>query len=195
MLSVHTNTTIEARISGICTAGLVGLLSTWAGAHSCGLQCHRYKTHSPTIHHCGCVPHIQNISASTGPGTLWVWTLIHLDLEYADMQERLELCRERKDRANRTFDRLKWNWWTRGYYWPLPQRLSTDGCKCVSLSVSEKNQFSSLQQWTSSHILLNSSRVKTHVLLVHVLYQHVFKTADHWKFWTTFKVMQLQAYD
>lgn len=112
MLSVHTNTTIEARISGIYAAGLVGLLSTWAGAHSCGLHCHRYKTHRPTIYHCGCVPHIQNVAASTGPGTLWSRTLVYPDLEHADLQERLELNGERQHRANHTLaSELKWNWW------------------------------------------------------------------------------------
>lgn len=124
MLSVHTNTTIEARIFGICAAGLVGLLSTWAGAHSCGLHCHRYKTHSPTIHHCGCVPHIQNIAASAGTGTLCTRTLVCADLEHADLQERLELNKERRDRANQTLARMKWHeTWNTGCNCPDPQTI------------------------------------------------------------------------
>ena len=70
MLSVHAHAAIEAGVSGICVAGLVGLLSTRAGAHSCGFHCHRHKAHSPTIHHCGRVAHIQNVGAAAGPGTL-----------------------------------------------------------------------------------------------------------------------------
>lgn len=87
MLSVHTDATIEAWVSGIRRAGLVGLFSTWAGAHSCGFYCHRYKTHSPAIHHCGCVPHIQSVGAATGPSALGTRTLIDPDLEHADLQE------------------------------------------------------------------------------------------------------------
>lgn len=70
MLCVHTNTTIEAGISGIYTAGLVGLFSARAGAHSGRLHGHRYETHGPTVHYCGCVSNIQNIPASTGPCAL-----------------------------------------------------------------------------------------------------------------------------
>lgn len=58
MLSVHTNPAIEAGVSGICAAGLVGLVPSGAGAHSCGLQSHGHEAQSPTVHHHGRVPDI-----------------------------------------------------------------------------------------------------------------------------------------
>lgn len=95
VLSIRANTTIEARIFGIYAAGLVRLLSTWAGAHSCRLHCHRHKTHCPTIHHCGRVSHIQNVAAPAGPGALGSWALVDPDLEYANLQEGLELDKDK----------------------------------------------------------------------------------------------------
>lgn len=96
MLSVHAHSTVVAGVSGICGTRLMGLFSAWAGAHRCGFNCHRHKTHSPTIHHCGRVPHVQSVGAATCPATLGAGTLIHPDLEHADLQERLELDGKRK---------------------------------------------------------------------------------------------------
>lgn len=42
VLSVHTNAAIEAGVSGIGAAGLVGLVPSRAGAHGGGLQSHRH---------------------------------------------------------------------------------------------------------------------------------------------------------
>lgn len=70
MLSVHAYTAIEAGVSGIRGAGLMGLLSTRAGADGGGLHRHRYKTHGPAIHDRGRVPYVQNVGAAAGPGTL-----------------------------------------------------------------------------------------------------------------------------
>lgn len=105
VLSVHANTTVEARIFGIYAAGLVGLLSTWAGAHSCRLHCHRYKTHCPTIHHRGRVPHIQNVAAPAGPDTLGSWALVDPDLEYVNLQEGLELDKDKRGQRKQALAR------------------------------------------------------------------------------------------
>lgn len=96
MLSIHTYATIEAWVSGIRSAGLMGLLSSLAGAQGCRFHRYRHKTHGPTIHHGGCVPHIQNVGAAPRADTLWAGTLVHSDLGHADLQERLELERGRK---------------------------------------------------------------------------------------------------
>lgn len=91
VLRVHAHAAVEAGVSGICGAGLVRLLSARAGADSRCLHCHRHQAHRPAVHRRGRVPHVQHIGAAGGAGTLRVRTLVHADLENADLQERLEL--------------------------------------------------------------------------------------------------------
>lgn len=100
MLSVHTYPTIEAGVSGIRTAGLVALVPSRAGAHSCGLQTHRHQTRRSTVHHHWRVSNIENIGAATGPSTAGTRTFVYTDLKDDDLQERLELKVKGKDRKS-----------------------------------------------------------------------------------------------
>lgn len=70
VLSIHTNAAVEAGVSRVRSAGLMGLLSARARAHSRRFHCYRYKAHSSTIHHGRCVPHIQDVGAASRPGAL-----------------------------------------------------------------------------------------------------------------------------
>lgn len=107
VLSVHTDSAIEAGASGIRGAGLMGLLSARAGAHGRGFHRNGHKAHSPTIHHGRRVSHIQNVGAAAGPGTLRTGTLVHPDLENADLEKRLELDGERRGRWKK-ISKTKW---------------------------------------------------------------------------------------
>lgn len=100
MLSVNTYPTIEAGVSGIRAAGLVALVPSKAGAHSCGLQTDRHQTRRSTVHHHWCVSNIENTSAATGPSTAGTRTFVYTDLKDDDLQERLELKVKGKDRKS-----------------------------------------------------------------------------------------------
>lgn len=100
MLSVHTYPTIEAGVFGICGAGLVALVPSRAGAHSCGLQSHRHQTHRSTVHHHGRVPNIEDTGAAAGPSTAGTGALVYTDLKDDDLQERLELKVKGEDRKS-----------------------------------------------------------------------------------------------
>lgn len=118
VLSVQTNAAIEAGVSGIGAAGLVGLVPSRAGAHGCGLQSHRHETHGPTVHHHGRVSHVQNIGATSGPGTAGTGALVHTDLEDDNLQERLELEVKGEDRKGDIRKCKRWR--DVGIQWPRP---------------------------------------------------------------------------
>lgn len=69
----------------------MGLFPPLAGAHGGGLHRHRHQTHRPTVHHGGGVTHVQHVGAAAGPDALGAGTLVHPDLDHADLQEGLEL--------------------------------------------------------------------------------------------------------
>lgn len=93
VLRVHAQPSVEAGVSGIRGAGLMGLLPSRAGAHGLGLHHDGNQAHGATVHHRGRVPHLQHAGAAAGAGALRTGTLVHPDLGHADLQEGLELER------------------------------------------------------------------------------------------------------